>query len=805
MAPDGSTPQTTLCFHCTKAALHPVWGRVFGHTETFCSEACRDVAAQIDAAGLTDYYAHRNAPPEDRSERLRATAFDDDRLVNSFVKDGPAGRSAAFLLEGVSCSACMWLIEQRLHKLDGLVDLRMDQTARQAYVTWDPDQLKVSDILTAVDEIGFTAHPFDATRREALQEEEKRRSVERLLFAGLLMMPVMGFQIATYWLGTEPDGSLPLFQKVGRWFVLAVTIAVLVYSGRDFFAGALRDLRQRRAGMDVPIVLGLGIAWAASVWSTITASGHVYFDSIVMFVFFVLSARIWELSARRRAGAAVDRVLKIMPQEVTRLTADGEERVLVQHLSPGDRIRLSPGEIVPVDARLDGCESHFDEALMTGESEPVARQAGELVISGACNIDQPIQLIIEKSRDDSTLAAMQAMIRRGMSERPAFAMAAERIAPWFVAMVLLVAATTATAWLFIDPSRAVENTVAVLIVTCPCALALATPVALAVAAGRMSDSGILPIHMGQIEALTRIDTIAFDKTGTLTMGHPTLTALHGTDHLGLAAAMERGSEHPISQAICAAATLRGADLPSIGPVRNRLGQGLELQHEDATWRLGSLTFVSEEVPASFREAVNAGLAKGATVVGLSRDGVLEMVLELQDGLRPGASESLRAISNTGRQIAILSGDRPETVARLAADVSIPAEVALGGLKPEDKLVWVKDRQAEAHCIMMVGDGVNDAPVLSAANVSVSLSEATDLARQTADFIILTGEMTALNRLMTLSERATSIIRQNLFWALTYNLTAIPLAALGYIPPWLAAIGMSASSFIVVGNALRLGR
>lgn len=803
MAPDGSTPQTSQCFHCTKPALHRVRGKVFGRAETFCSETCRDVAAQIETAGLNDYYTHRDAPPQDRAERLRATAFDDDRLVSSFAKDGPTGRSAAFLLEGVSCSACMWLIEQRLHKLDGLVDLRMDQIARQAYVTWDPDQLRVSDILSAVDEVGFTAHPFDATRREALQEEEKRRSVERLLFAGLLMMPVMGFQIATYWLGTEPNGSLPLFQKVGRWFVLAVTTAVLVYSGRDFFSGAWRDLRQRHAGMDVPIVLGLAIAWAASVWSTVTASGHVYFDSIVMFVFFVLSARIWELSARRRAGAAVDRVLKIMPQEVTRLTPAGEERVLVQDLSPGDLIRLSPGEVVPVDARLDGCASHFDESLMTGESDPVARQDGALVISGACNIDQPIQLIVEKSRDDSTLAAMQAMIRRGMSERPAFAMAAERIAPWFVGMVLLVAATTVTAWLFIDPARAVENTVAVLIVTCPCALALATPVALAVAAGRMSDSGILPVHMGQIEALTRIDTIAFDKTGTLTMGHPALMALHGTDHLGLAAAMERGSEHPISQAIRTAAALRGTELPTIGPVRNRLGQGLELQHEGATWRLGSLSFVSDDVPASLQGAVNAALARGATVVGLSRNRELEMVLNLQDDLRLGAAESLRAIRNNGRQIAILSGDRPETVARLAADVSVPAEVALGGLKPEDKLAWVKDRQAEGLHVLMVGDGVNDAPVLSAANVSVSLSEATDLARQTADFIILTGEMTALTRLMTLSERATSIIRQNLFWALSYNLTAIPLAALGHIPPWLAAIGMSASSFIVVGNALRL--
>lgn len=807
MAPDGSAVKAEkTCFHCGKPAEHALVARVFSADAVFCSETCRAIAESIEASGLSDYYAHREQAPGEASPRARAEIFDDEVLARSFVQDGPDGRSAAFLLEGVSCSACMWVIEQRLHQVEGITELRMDQTARQAYVTWDPAHLRVSDILKAVDDVGFTAHPFDPTRRESLREEERRRSVERLLLAGLMMMPVMGFQIATYWIGTEPDGSLPLFQKVGRWFVLAVTTLVLVYSGRDFFHGAWRDLKQRRAGMDVPIVLGLGVAWAGSLWATVTASGHVYFDSIVMFIFFLLAARMWELAARRRAGASVDRILKIMPQEVTRLSHQGEDRVMLHVLVPGDRIRLSPGEVVPVDARLVECESRFDESLMTGESVPVLRQAGEIVISGACNVDQPVEMIVARKHDTSTLATMQAMIRRGMSERPAFAMAAERVAPWFVMGVLGVAALTITYWIIVDPSQVVPNTVAVLIVTCPCALALATPVALAVAAGRMSDEGILAVRMARIEPLKHVDRIVFDKTGTLTLGHPAVVSIMADDEnaaLAMAAAMETGSEHPASKAILAMTRSRDLALPGVGPIRNRPGQGVELGRDGVLWRLGTLDFVTKAVSDSFQDDIDTALSAGHSVIGLSRDGELRAVFVLADMPRPGAAEAISALQATGIDTFILSGDRSETVARQAKMFGIDIDHANGGLLPEQKLAWVQAQQAQGLTVAMVGDGINDAPVLSAADVSFSFSEATDLARQTADFIVLNGDLRSLPGLITLARRSSRIIRQNLGWALAYNLLAIPAAAMGYVPPWAAAIGMSASSFVVVGNALRL--
>ena len=569
-----------------------------GSRRTFCSPVCRDIARGIEAAGLGAYYDHRQAAPdtggadtEDDTDGADAALYDDAILSDNFVRRTGDGASAAFLLEGVSCSACLWLIEQTLRKIDGIRDLRLDSTARQVYLVWDPDRVRVSDILGAISSIGFRAYPFDPTRREALQAEERRRSTERLLFAGLLMMPVMGFQVSSYWIGAEPDGSLPLYQEIGRWFVLAITSIILIYSGRDFFHGALRDLRQRRAGMDVPIVLGLSIAWGASAWATATASGHTYFDSIVMFVFFVLAARTWELSARRQAGAAVDRLFRIMPQSVTRLTPDGAQDVLVQTLAVGDRIRLSPGETVPVDATLMDQPSSFDESVMTGESRPVIRQPGEMVMAGACNIDQAITLTVARARDASTLAEMHAMMRRGMAERPGFAVMAERIAPWFVTAVLLIATGTAGFWAIIDPAQILDNTIAVLIVTCPCALALATPVALAVSAGKLSGDGILAARMAQIEPLARADLVVFDKTGTLTLGRPELVGI-ATDKaedavLARAAALEAGSEHPLARAVVAAARARGLTIEPAGPVRNHPGAGVEanLTAPDGVWEL----------------------------------------------------------------------------------------------------------------------------------------------------------------------------------------------------------------------------
>lgn len=792
-----------ICYHCGKVAEKPLVTTLFGHDRLFCSTNCKAVAVAIADNGLEDYYTHRSAVPDKTSRAVAAKNYDHDAIRTSFVRDHDGVQSASFILEGVSCSACLWLVEQTLLKLHGVGEVRVDQTSHQAFVSWNPAHLAVSDILSAVDGIGFTAHPFDSTHREALIREQRSRSLERILLAGMMMMPVMGFQIAGYWVGVQPDGSLATFLLIGRWFILAAVTIVLAYSGADFFAGAWRDFKNRRVGMDVPIVLGLSIAWAGSLWATVQGAGDTYFDSIVMFVFFVLLARVWELNGRIRAANDIDRMMKIIPQEVTRIGVDGPERVMLPDVEVGQILRVEPGETVPLDGILLDQDSTFDESLLTGESLPVLRSIGEAAVAGSCNIDQPVSIKVTRAFGGSTLAEMQALVRRGISERPPFAQAAERIVPWLVVAILLIATATALAWWMINPADVIPNVVAVLIVTCPCALALATPVTLAAAAGQMSKSGILATRMSSVEAMHSADTVAFDKTGTLTLGRPALVSSRAdAGALGLAAAMNVSSEHSIGRAFVLAARQAEADAILLThPVRNFPGKGLQIDLPEGRVRLGSLDFTSPVLTGADQAWVTAELAQGHTVICMTKGDILAALFAFADTLRPGAREMVESFKACGQTMAILSGDRQETVDHIAATLGINQR--FGVMSPSDKVSWVRARQGEGARILMVGDGINDAPVLTCANVSVSFSQATDLARQSSDFILLNDDLRTLTRLINLANRTTSIIRQNLSWALGYNILAVPAAAFGFVPPWAAAIGMSVSSFIVVFNALRM--
>ena len=801
--------QTMACFHCNRETAAPITATIFGEDRHFCCDACLAAARSIEKDGLTEYYEHRTAAPEASQRDVPATNYDHEAISKSFLRTSGDHQTAAFLLEGVSCSACMWLIEQTLRKMDGVVDVRMAQNSHQAYVEWNPARLKVSDILTAIDGIGFTAHPFDPTRRDALEKEKRHRTLERLLMAGLMLMPVMGFQIAGYWMGTEGDG-LADFQRVGRWFVLAAVSIVLVYSGADFFAGALRDMRNRHAGMDIPIVLGLSIAWLGSAIATIRGTGEVYFDSIVMFVFFILIARRWELQGRVQAGASIDRMMKVIPQEVTRIGPNGPEKVMLHDVALSDHLLVAPGETVPVDGVLLDQDSSFDESLLTGESVPVTRYVGDVVVGGACNIDQPVTIQVSKTLETSTLAEVQTMIQRGMNERPRFAQAAERIVPWFVLGVLAVASFTALLWLFMDPAQILPNVVAVLIVTCPCALALATPVALAASAGRMSGNGILVTRMSAVEPFSEADTYVFDKTGTLTEGHPVLRDIYvpnggdGEAALGFAAAMNARSEHSLGRACVTAAAER--DITSFqleAPVRNFPGKGVQVEHDGHRYRLGALEFSGAALSGDSTAWTDHALGQGHTVISLTKDSDVLALFEFTDRMREGADTVIAELKKSGHDIAVLSGDKQEVVDHLARNLGI--DVALGGLSPSDKLDWVCARQENGKRIVMVGDGINDAPVLARADASISFADATTLARQSSDFVLLSPSLTSITQLRSVCIKTTRIIRQNLMWALAYNVLAVPAASLGFVPPWAAAIGMSVSSLFVVSNAMRLTR
>src|SRR6266542_1941609 len=519
------------CFHCgLPAPAGERWrGSVLGAMREFCCGGCQAAAEAIVGSGLADYYRLRsaNAPPVASPDGSKDRLYDREDLQRAFVRGVGGFLEASLWLEGIRCPACLWLNEQRLRALPGVVEATVAYASHSVRVVWDPSRIALSEILSAVREIGYEAKPVDSSHRLGIGPEAARRNSARLLFAGVLGMTVMNLAVAAYLLGgPDAGGRLPLWETFARWCELAAAAVLLAYPGQDFIAGAWRDVRRRRAGMDVPITLGLLAAWAGSAWATARGTGPVYFDAIAMLVFFVLLARAFETRARLRAAAALDPFALVSPATARRLDAEGRENeVAAADLSAGEVIRIRPGEIAPADGVLLEGESSFDEAVLTGEPWPRARRPGDEVAAGSVNRDQVVLLRVTRTGEASTLGELSRLLERGLASRPPSALLADRLGVWLVAAVLFLSAATAIFWSFRDSSLALPATIAVLIVTCPCALALATPIALAVAAGRFAKAGVLPARMAAIERLARADAAAFDKTGTLTLAAPRLQAV----------------------------------------------------------------------------------------------------------------------------------------------------------------------------------------------------------------------------------------------------------------------------------------
>ncbi len=802
----------TPCFHCG-LPLDLNFTRklkVLGQDRDFCCPGCHTVCDTIVKAGLEDYYSHRREKARTADvvpEIVQKLGFyDHPDVQKSFVRGSGTIREASLLLENIRCAACLWLNEQALRGLEGVLDVELDYASNHARVRWDPTLIHLSEILEAVINIGYVAHPYDPTRREQLNQLQRKRSTERLIFAGVIGMMVMQFAIAGYVMGySDETGELALWVRIGRWTSLFATTLLLVYPGQEFFTAAWRDLRNRRLGMDVPIVLGLSIAYLGSLHTTWTQSGEVYYDSIAMFVFLVLLARRTELRGRVTATDALDRVGKIVPRVATRLHEAGEEQVHVTDLQAGDTVRVRPGEIVPTDGRIVLGTSSFDESLLTGESLPVSRTAGDEVIGGACNVDQAINIEVTSEAGESTVAEIHRLLAGGLRDAPRYAELAQQAAGWFVGAVLLIALVTATTWLIVDPALALPHTVAVLIVTCPCALALATPVAAAISTGRLADTGVIQTRGDALEALAQCDAFVFDKTGTLTRGELALdriTGVQGMDHeqaLAIARVLEQDSEHPIGKAIVNA-------LPDNTPAfaaqdfHNTPGLGVEGMVEGERWRLGKPEFAARgaALDVQIEELRRAGFIVTALSNGLDA----HALFAFRDQMRSGVPDLMRQLRCDGvSQIIVLSGDAQQSVDRCADGLDI--DIAKGDCRPTGKLRWIRTLQQQGARVAMVGDGINDAPTLAAADVSVSFAHATELAQMHSGILLLGQDISVLSEIRAQAQQTRRIIRQNLAWAATYNLLAVPAAALGMVPPWGAAIGMSASSLLVVVNALRL--
>jgi Cu2+-exporting ATPase len=805
------------CYHCGLAVPRGTQFAVTiaGAPREMCCAGCQAVAQAIVDNGLDDYYRHRDALPESPREALPAVLgdlalYDHPDVQQSFVRPlSEHEREASLILEGITCAACVWLNEQHLTRQAGVTAVEINYATRRARVRWDERRIRLSGILAAVAAIGYHAYPYDAARSEEIAKRERRSALWRLFVAGFGMMQVMMYAVPVY-LAEEGTMSADI-EGLMRWASLVLTLPVVLYSAAPFFRNAWRDLRLKRVGMDVPVALGVGAAFVASLWATFIGAGEVYFDSVTMFVFLLLGGRYLEMLARHQSVRSIERVGRALPAFAERLTAYPAletERVIVSTLQPGDRVLVAPGQTIPADGSVLQGESEVDESLLTGESRPLAKTAGSELTGGTVNVRSPLVQVVEKVGEATRLASVVRLMERAITEKPRVVQLADRVAAWFVAALLLLALATGIAWSQIDASRALWVFVSVLVVSCPCALSLATPAALAVATGAFSRLGLLVSRGHAIETLARADHFVFDKTGTLTWGrlrlHETLPLAGETESeaLKLAAALEQGSEHAIGVAL-REAEKAGGFRPAPQSLQSFTGEGVEGTLAGRRLRLGRPEFAGALHGQLLPVPAQAQFATGDTCVALADETGWLAVFRLGDQLRSEAGDLVRRLRDLGCRVTLLSGDSAEAVGQVAGVLLI--KDAHGGMTPQGKHDFIAALQAKGAVVAMVGDGVNDAPVLAQAQVSVAMGGGTELARNQADIVLLGENLVRLAEAVGLARRTQRIVRQNLAWAFAYNLTAIPLAMLGWITPWMAGIGMSASSLLVVANALRLQR
>ena len=802
------------CFHCGLAVPGRAFVGVVQNSErSFCCAGCLAIARTIHEAGLHSFYAARtSASPKagDGGSAGEWILHDSETLAQGLVRDLGADRcEASLLLEGLSCGACVWLVEAWLARQPGIELARVNFATRRALVVWHRRETRLAAVLQAIAAIGYRAHPYDPARREAVARRERRSLLARMAVALLAMMQVMMFAVPTY---VSADGVAPEAQRLLDWAGFVLSLPVLFYSAAPIFRSALRDVRLRAPGMDVPVALGLGAAFAASAWSTLGRGGPVYYDSVTMFVALLLVARYVELVARQRAGEAIEAASPEAPALAERIARWPDDRTTAMAgaaaLSPGDHVLVRAGGTVPADGEIVEGRSHVEEGLLTGESRPRAKAPGDGVLAGAVNCEGPLVVRVVAAGESTQRSALIRLAERASSERPRVARIADRAAAWFVGALLVLVIGTAFAWWQIDPARVVPVTFALLVVSCPCALSLATPSVLASAAGALSRRQVVLTRPDAIEALARVTHVVFDKTGTLTMGNVALQStcvLDGSGNaqaLARAAALEAASEHPIGRALAAATP--GAAPPAVEPV-SIPGRGMEGTIEGIRYRIGSAAFVHEiagAMPVEGVAFIDAVLPTATVVVLGSAKGTCA-VFALGDSLRRGAREAVDAVRANGLTPVLMSGDRLCAARALGSAPRI--DDVRGDLSPADKLAAIRALQARGAVVAMVGDGVNDAPGLAQADVSVSLGSATRIAQCNADVVVLSDELPRIAEAIGHAERTLAIIRQNLGWAFAYNGIAIPAAAFGLVTPLVAAAGMSLSSLAVVLNALRAAR
>ncbi|MGV2989316.1 heavy metal translocating P-type ATPase [Vibrio sp. E150_011] len=779
------------CYHCgeevpvdTNYCVH-----ILDEDRDMCCPGCESVAQTIVDSGLVSYYQYRTAPAEKADlvpEQLKALIhYDNEDIQSEFVRSHEDEKEVTLSIEGVSCAACAWLIEKRMSNEPGIIAIRVNTTTNRALLRWDSSQTKLSQLLSAIHELGYKAAPFEADKQEADYHNTMKQYLYRLGIAGLATMQVMMLAVALY---LEVFGSLETeFKNYFRWVSLIFATPVLMYSALPFYLNAWRSLKGRTLGMDVPVSIALIFAYVASLVATVTEQGEVFFESISMFTFFLLVGRYLEMRARRKAAAASGNLLKLIPAIANRL--DGEQ-IPVKSLQVGDQVRVLPGEHIPADGIVMNGRIHVDESMLTGESLPVVKHQQDTVYAGTLNGDEAFDLEVRSTKADSMISSIVRLQDEAQLSKPKIAEIADIVARYFVAIILVIAALTWFYWHQSKPEDAFWIMLSVLVATCPCALSLATPTAITCSSSRMGSLGILSRRGHVFETLCKVNHLIVDKTGTLTHGDIEISKTKPYAEyseqtvLAIAASLESHANHPIARAF---KPYLDSDI-QVSNVENIIGSGLTGTWKQSQIKIGNALFV-----------LGAATQEKNTVY-LSLNDAHIASFTYHDPIRKESKEFIEKMHLAGIKTTLLTGDTLTNAEPVAQEIGIQSIVA--SASPSDKLAYLKGLD-DSDITLMIGDGINDAPTLAGAHLSVAMGGGTDVAKASADLVLLSDRLDRLLTARKLAIQTRKIIRENLAWSLGYNLLILPLAVAGLVAPYIAVVGMSASSIIVVSNSLRL--